>query len=70
MPRRFSVYPARMIAGFADFWLRPDAPDTTTAPNPPRRTEPLLMGDILTARCGEPDFLIRWRQERDAADDK
>jgi hypothetical protein len=59
-----------MIAAFADFWVRADAPDSATAPKPPRRSEPLLMGDILTARGGEPDFLIRWRRDRAATDDE
>ena len=50
-----------MIAVLADFW-----PVSATAPAPKPRTQPLLMGDILTARGGEPEFLIRWREDRSA----
>jgi hypothetical protein len=52
-----------MIAALADFWPWPGAV-STPAPRP--RTQPLLLGDILTARGGEPDFLIRWREDSDA----
>ncbi|MBV0913283.1 hypothetical protein [Anianabacter salinae] len=29
----------------------------------PRKTQPLLMGDILTARLDHPDFLRRWAED-------
>lgn len=35
---------------------------------PARRTEPLLMGDILTTRLDRPELLIRW--DREAPDDR
>ncbi len=44
------------------------AEDTTPPKRPPRRTEPLLMGDILTARLDHPEFLRRWQDEADKED--
>ena len=54
-----------MFAAFADIWSFADNTDTTTAPKPERRAQPLLMGDLLTHRAGEPEFLIRWREDHD-----
>lgn len=56
-----------MIATLADFWAhRPPAAET--GPRPPRRHAPVLMGDILVTRGGEPELLIRWRE--DSASDR
>ncbi|MDF0603483.1 hypothetical protein P1J78_22385 [Psychromarinibacter sp. C21-152] len=57
-----------MLAALSDLFAPLPRAGTTAAPRPPRRTAPLLMGDILAARGGEPEFLIQWRAARDAAD--
>jgi len=42
------------------FWTA--APRDTPRPVPPEKPRlPLLMGDILTQRGGEPELLIQWR---------
>lgn len=57
-----------MTATFAGFWALFDAPAAATAPPPRRRSGPVLMGDILVTRGGEPELLIRWREDRDRQD--
>lgn len=53
----------------ANLWTGPTAAAETTRPAPaPRRTQPLLMGDILTARNEVPELLLRWRAEERARD--
>lgn len=59
-----------MFATLADVLMPPAPAETTaktTAPDPPpRRSGPLLMGDILAARGGEPEFLRLWRRDQKA----
>lgn len=57
-----------MLATLADFFVLPPVPETRTtpAPDPLPRSGPLLMGDILTTRGGEPELLLRWREDRAA----
>lgn len=57
-----------MIAALSTFWPLPRTTRTATAPAPKPCAQPLLLGDILTARGGEPEFLIRWREDCDALD--
>jgi len=57
-----------MIAAITEFWPRAEAPDTTAAPRPRKPRALLLIGDILAMRGNEPDFLIRWRQDRETLD--
>lgn len=49
--------------------FRAEAPEAEARPAPrPRRSAPLLMGDIVTAHRGETLFLSEWRRaeaERD-----
>ncbi len=54
-----------MIAVLSNFWAGITIPLPTTAPKPPRRTDPVFIGDILHARGTEPEFLRRWREEAD-----
>ncbi len=56
-----------MTASLANFWTLWSAP-SATGPKPPRRHAPVLMADILVSRGQEPEFLIRWREDRDGAD--
>ena len=58
-----------MFAAIADHWVFPsERAEDTTAPPPKPRPQPLLMGDILMTRGGEPEFLRRWREDRDRLD--
>ncbi len=50
-----------MFAAFADFWTGWDGPEVASAPEPKRVPAPLLIGDVVTSRGGEPEFLIQWR---------
>ncbi len=58
-----------MIAVLSNLWSGITIPVPTTAPKPPRKTEPVFIGDILHARGGEPELLRKWREEaeRDGA---
>ena len=56
-------YDAIMIAVLSNFWAGITISVPTTAPKPPRRTEPVFIGDILLARGGEPELLRKWREE-------
>lgn len=56
-----------MTEAFANFWNLFDTSATTTPPHK-RRPGPVLIGDILTARGQQPELLIRWRADQDAAD--
>jgi len=61
-----------MFASLAEYWFRADAETaahTDAAPPRKRRAAPVLMGDLFVARCGEPEFLIRWRADADRAED-
>ncbi|WP_172297490.1 hypothetical protein [Pseudoruegeria sp. HB172150] len=58
-----------MFAAFADLFAAQPEPQATTAPQPKRRSGPLLMTDILIAPGGEPEFVTRWREDRDHAGD-
>ncbi|MDJ0629777.1 MAG: hypothetical protein QNJ44_16075 [Rhodobacter sp.] len=54
-----------MLTAFAEFWTWPDTVETTSAPQPKPRPQPVLIGDILTTRGGEPELLRRWREDSD-----
>ena len=58
-----------MIAALTIFRVRPEVIDTALAPAPKPRSGPLLMGDIVMMRQGEPEFLIRWREDAERAND-
>jgi hypothetical protein len=47
--------------------LTDDALDSAP-PAPPRRADWPLMGDIVSARGGVPEHLIRWRRAEGAPD--
>lgn len=56
-----------MTATSLPAWLaRQDADAGTPAPRP-RRTQPLLMGDILHSHAGTPVMLLHWREARGEA---
>ncbi len=58
-----------MIASLSDIWMSLDRTDTAPAPRPKRRTSPVLIGDILTARGDRPEFLTRWKDDQQALND-
>ena len=51
----------------ATLTLTDDALDRAP-PAPPRRADWPLMGDIVSARGGVPEHLIRWRRARGEPD--
>lgn len=55
-----------MIATLSNVWDWVfEAEDAAaTGPELPRRAPPVLMGDILISRGGEPELLRRWREDR------